>query len=83
MKEVVLKWRDRDIRVKYQCINFGGFIYAKIWDQNGKEKHLHRQRAGDRILWKSRSTINWPKDLIELLSNFLEQQELEWKKPDR
>lgn len=83
MKEVVLKWRDRDITVKYRCINFGGFHYAIVLDKDGEEVHLHRQRDGDRLLWKSRCTFNWPKDLIELLSDFFDQQVPEWRKPER
>lgn len=77
MKEVVLKWRGRDILIRYQCIDFGGFQYAKVLDKNGKETHLHKRKEEGRYVWRGGGTRDWPEDLIILLSDFFNDQELE------
>lgn len=81
MKEVVLNWRGRDITVKYRCINFAGFHYAIVIDKNGNKRHLHKRLEEGRWLWHGGN--DWPRDLIELLSDFFNQQVPEWRKPDR
>lgn len=89
MKEVTLNWRGRDILVKYKCINHLGLIYAVVIDKNGKEWRLNRNVIEGIVVWQGGISFNWPQDMVELLSDFLETQPTEnvygydaYKKPD-
>ncbi len=83
MKEVVLKWRGRDITVRYQCINYGGTHYAEVIDKNGRERRLYKRLEGDSWVWRGGINNNWPDDLIYLLSDFFNNLTPEEIEPDK